>query len=81
VIQVIMVAIVIGFPQLVTGNLDKLTIDPSKVKIEVPTETPQDEQQETAPPDFGTPQGNSPQPGGKSEDQSSDDLQKQFGGK
>jgi GntP family gluconate:H+ symporter len=57
VIQVIMVAIVIVFPRLVTGNLDKLAVDPSKVKIEVPMETQQQEEQDTAPPDFGAPSG------------------------
>ena len=72
VIQVIMVAIVIFFPGLVTGNLEHLKIDPSKVKIEIPFETPQQEQEETAPPDFGSPSGEGSQ---------SDDLQKQLGGK
>jgi tripartite ATP-independent transporter DctM subunit len=36
-IQVVMVAIVIAWPQLVTGNLEKAKFDPSKIKIEVPT--------------------------------------------
>ena len=54
VIQVIMVAIVIGFPQLVTGNLEKAKFDPSKVKIEI--QTPDYEKQElNQPPDFGFP--------------------------
>ncbi|HET7197315.1 MAG TPA: TRAP transporter large permease subunit [Burkholderiales bacterium] len=70
VIQVIMVAIVIAFPRLVTGNLDKLTVDPSKVKIEI-QETPEErqEEQQSAPPDFSGGQSSSPQ----------DDLQKDFG--
>ena len=55
VIQVIMVAIVIVFPKLVTGNLEHTNIDPSKVKIEIPQETPEQQQEENAPPDFGTP--------------------------
>src|SRR5690349_12489316 len=76
VIQVIMVAIVIAFPRLVTGNLEKLTVDPSKVQIEVPAETPQEEQQETAPPDFGAPPAEQ-----KPAPSSGNDLQKQFGGK
>jgi len=38
VIQVIMVSIVIAFPALVTGNLEKKTGDPSKVQLTVPTE-------------------------------------------
>jgi hypothetical protein len=70
VIQVIMVGIVILFPGLVTGNLEHLKYDPSKVKIELPVESPQEERQETAPPDFGKPS-----------DESTDDLQKQLGGK
>jgi tripartite ATP-independent transporter DctM subunit len=36
VIQVIMVAIVIAFPQLVTGNIEHVKFDPSKIKIEAP---------------------------------------------
>ncbi|HWI35425.1 MAG TPA: TRAP transporter large permease subunit, partial [Burkholderiales bacterium] len=40
IIQVIMVAIVITFPGLVTGNLEQVKIDPSKVQIEIPQETP-----------------------------------------
>jgi TRAP-type mannitol/chloroaromatic compound transport system permease large subunit len=71
IIQVIMVAIVIMFPGLVTGNLEQVKIDPSKVQIEIPQETPEEQQQETAPPDFGSakPAPESP----------ADDLQKQFG--
>src|SRR5256712_667442 len=37
VIQVIMVGVVIVFPGLVTGNVQKLKFDPSKVQIIVPT--------------------------------------------
>jgi TRAP-type mannitol/chloroaromatic compound transport system permease large subunit len=81
VIQVIMVAIVIIFPKLVTGNLEKLAVDPSKVKIEVPVETPEQQQQEEAPPSFGPP-SDSATPGKKSEESApADDLQKQLGGK
>src|SRR4051812_9940336 len=36
IIQVIMVGIVIAFPQLVTGNVEKLKVDPSKVQINIP---------------------------------------------
>jgi TRAP-type mannitol/chloroaromatic compound transport system permease large subunit len=78
VIQVIMVAIVIVFPGLVTGNIERSTVDPSKVKIELPTESPEEQREETAPPDFGQPPGGG---GQKSEDSSAEDLQKQFGGK
>jgi len=71
VIQVIMVAIVITFPGLVTGNLEVNTFDPSKVNIEIPQETPEQQQQDAAPPDFGAPK---PAP-----ESQPDDLQKQFG--
>jgi tripartite ATP-independent transporter DctM subunit len=50
VIQVIMVALVIAFPGMVTSSLDRTVVDPSKVNIEIP----QEEQTET-PPDFGPP--------------------------
>jgi TRAP-type mannitol/chloroaromatic compound transport system permease large subunit len=46
-IQVIMVGLVIGFPQLVLGGLDHgPKLDPSKVKIEIP----QTDYQDTPPP-------------------------------
>jgi len=68
VIQVIMVGVVIVFPGLVTGNVEKLKFDPSKVQIIVPTPEYEREElnREGAAPDAG--------PG----TQSSDDLQKQF---
>jgi tripartite ATP-independent transporter DctM subunit len=75
VIQVIMVAIVIGFPGLVTGNLEHNKIDPSKVMIEIPAESEQQQEEEAAPPDFGS--GQQPQ-----EDESpspQDDLEKELG--
>jgi len=54
VIQVIMVAIVIAFPKLVTGNIETLTFDPSKVQINIPTpEYEQKEIDDPPPPDFG----------------------------
>ena len=53
IIQVIMVGIVIAFPGLVTGSLEKSTVDPSKVKIELQQE---EQQPEETPPDFSTPQ-------------------------
>jgi tripartite ATP-independent transporter DctM subunit len=57
VIQVIMVGIVITFPGLVTGMLQKLTVDPSKIEMKIPT--PDYEQERLGnvpPPDFGGPQ-------------------------
>jgi tripartite ATP-independent transporter DctM subunit len=55
VIQVIMVGILIAFPGLVTSSLDKTIYDPSKVKIEIPQESNEQQQEDTAPPDFSTP--------------------------
>jgi len=69
VIQVVMVAIVIAFPTLVTSSLEKSMVDPSKVQIELPAE----EEQPSSPPDFGGQQQ-------KPEEPPADDLQKQFGG-
>ena len=54
VIQVIMVALVIAFPGMVTSSLEKSTVDPSKIQIKVPQE--EAPSQEEAPPDFSTPQ-------------------------
>ena len=56
VIQVIMVGILIAFPQLVTWNLEHSTVDPSKVKIEIPmSDDLKRELEDDAPPDFSTP--------------------------
>jgi len=57
IIQVIMVGIVIAFPGLVTGNLDKGTVDPSRFKIEIPESDHDREQTERDAdlPDFGAP--------------------------
>jgi hypothetical protein len=55
---------VIAFPGLVTGNLEKLKVDPSKVQIFVPTPDYEEKELENAPPpDFGGPE-NAPS-GGK----------------
>ena len=63
VLQLIMVGIVIAFPQLVTALLDKASnVDPNSVRIEIPqSEFQKDEEKresegDTAPPDFSTPQ-------------------------
>jgi GntP family gluconate:H+ symporter len=81
VIQVIMVGLVLGFPGLVTGNIEHSSVDPSKVQIEIPQEEPYP----NAPaPDFGSPPGAAGQPdetAPQSEPEPADDLQKQFGGK
>jgi len=63
VIQVIMVGIVIAFPQLVTGNLDKATFDPSRMQIEITSPNFEREQRarEADIPDFGAPAGSDPE--------------------
>jgi tripartite ATP-independent transporter DctM subunit len=53
IIQCIMVGILIAFPGMVTSSLEKSTVDPSKVEIEIPQE---ERPAEEVPPDFGTPQ-------------------------
>ena len=57
VIQVIMVGIVIAFPGLVTGNVDKRTVDPSRIELEIPAPDHEREQRERDAdvPDFGVP--------------------------
>ncbi len=67
VIQVIMVAIVIVFPQLVTGNLEKANVDASKIQIEVPTPEYEKQELEQEPGnDFGAPgSGIGPKPAKK----------------
>jgi tripartite ATP-independent transporter DctM subunit len=58
VIQLIMVGLVLGFPKLVTGNVEKLKFDPSKVQIIVPTpEYERRELEQNTVPDFGAPGG------------------------
>ncbi len=81
VIQVIMVCVVIAFPKLVTGNLEKSAGDPSKVQIIIP---PDSEAPSEVPPDFSAPQGGrsgaETRSGASSpENKEADELQKQFG--
>ena len=72
VLQLIMVGIVIAFPQLVTAFLDKpSTVDPNSIQIEIQQEDEETRRREEAVPDFGQPQQSEPKP-------ESDDLQKQF---
>ncbi|MBV9189048.1 MAG: TRAP transporter large permease subunit, partial [Betaproteobacteria bacterium] len=79
-LQLIMVGIVIAFPQLVTAFLDKpSTVDPNSIIIEIPQETDEQRREEESVPDFG--QGGRQQPdAGRpgSGDSNADDLQKQF---
>jgi TRAP-type mannitol/chloroaromatic compound transport system permease large subunit len=66
-LQLIMVGIVIAFPQLVTAFLDKgPSVDPNKIEIVIPPQ-----ETEPPPPVFGAP----------SEPAPPDDLEKQFRGK
>jgi TRAP-type mannitol/chloroaromatic compound transport system permease large subunit len=54
VLQIIMVGIVIAFPQLVTAFLDKgSNVDPNSITIEIQQE---ERPAEEAPPDFSSPQ-------------------------
>jgi tripartite ATP-independent transporter DctM subunit len=57
VIQVIMVGIVIAFPGIVTGSLDKHAVDPSKIQIEIPSADHDRDQldRDADVPDFGAP--------------------------
>ena len=68
VIQVIMVAVVLAFPKLVTGNIEHLKFDPSKVKIVIPP-SGYGGGQEQPPPDFGAPSGGAAPPAPKPEQQ------------
>jgi tripartite ATP-independent transporter DctM subunit len=53
IIQLIMVSILIFFPELVTSGVTKSSVDATKIEIQIPTIEPGQEQGETAPPDFG----------------------------
>ena len=57
VLQLIMVAIVIVWPGLVTFMLDKPSgVDPTKIQIELPKSDYEGKDQEAERPDFSTPQ-------------------------
>ena len=68
-----MVGIVIAFPGLVTSSLEKSTVDPSKVQIEIPTE-----EQTESPPDFGQPESEQPAGEPKPGADSADSLQRLY---
>src|SRR5882762_252781 len=54
VLQLIMVGIVIAFPQLVTAFLDKpSTVDPNSIQIEIPQADDEQRRRDEAVPDFG----------------------------
>jgi len=82
VIQVIMVSIVIAFPTLVTGSLEKSTVDPSKIEIEF--QRPDYEQDPDLPPatDSGDAGDKSDagrdEAGGPSKENAPDDIEKAF---
>ncbi|HEX7053792.1 MAG TPA: TRAP transporter large permease subunit [Burkholderiales bacterium] len=91
VIQIIMVALVLSFPGMVTGNIERLKVDPSKVQIILP----ETQYQNLPPPDFGRPppefappqaepgaeeSGAPPGEEGEEAQGEAEDLQKEFGG-
>jgi len=59
VIQVIMVVIVIAFPGIVTGMLERNTVDPSAVEIKIPDAGYGGLDGQPAPPNFGDPNADS----------------------
>jgi tripartite ATP-independent transporter DctM subunit len=79
IIQLLMVGLVIAFPQLVTGNLVKSTIDPSKIEMQIPSSDYDRGSSDQAAPDFSAP---GKKGDGKSEDKPAapsdppDDLEK-----
>ncbi len=80
VIQVIMVTIVILFPQLVTSSIEHSNVDPSKIEINIPTPDYEQQQLEegAGASDAGVPERPAGPP---SEEESAEDLQKQLEGK
>jgi hypothetical protein len=85
VIQVIMVGLLIAFPQMsLIYKSDQKAIDINKVKIEIPEDTPVDKRDDImnqlgAPPAAGKPGDTEPQKA-TPEDSANDDLLKQLGG-
>jgi hypothetical protein len=77
VIQMAMVAILIAFPGLVTGNLEKLKVDPSKMELIIP-EAEYGEEQGGA--DFGLPGEEGTDEPGAEPDADALDLERAFGG-
>ncbi len=75
VIQLIMVGILIFFPGLVTGSLERIKIDPSKIEISIPTPDYGREQRETESPTSSAP-GEQPPSG----DAEMSDLEREFAG-
>jgi TRAP-type mannitol/chloroaromatic compound transport system permease large subunit len=71
VIQCIMVGILIAFPQLVTWNLHKLDVDPSKMELVIPEAEYGAES--NAPPDLDA-------PGDPGSDSDASELERAFGG-
>ena len=85
VIQMIMVAILIFFPQLVTWNLHKSDVDPSSIELNIPTPDYEQQNLEPAePPDFSSPPDDAKkdaqpaQPKGGAEGGQENDLEKLF---
>jgi len=85
VIQLIMVAMVIAFPKMVTGSLVKSTVDPTKIEMKIPSSDYDHAPGERPPPDFGTPPKKDDGTGGQAPDKpsapptdSGGDLEKLF---
>ena len=79
VIQLIMVAIVIAFPGLVTGSLKRSTVDPSKIEINIPTpEYERDQLEGGAPPAPGAPKGGEGRDKHGSDAEQGNDLEQLF---
>jgi hypothetical protein len=73
-----MVGIVIAFPGLVTGNLEHIKVDPSKVQIIIPDTGYGEPGGEDVVPIPGT--GDAPGDGSGDDAGAGDDLEKAFGG-
>jgi hypothetical protein len=56
VIQLIMVALVIAFPRMVTGSLVKSSVDPTKIEMKIPSSDYDQAPEDRPPPDFGAPE-------------------------
>jgi TRAP-type mannitol/chloroaromatic compound transport system permease large subunit len=56
VIQLIMVALVIAFPKMVTGSVIKSSVDPTKIEMKIPSSDYDQVPEDRPPPDFGAPE-------------------------
>jgi len=56
VIQLIMVALVIAFPKMVTGSVIKSSVDPTKIEMKIPSSDYDQVPEDRPPPDFSAPE-------------------------